>query len=274
MNHIQQAGEIGRSAGYRYEDIIVNEINNNPYGIIAHNIIHTILNNELYLYLQGNFNVYAEKVPSRVVDRFDFEKKTSPKADIRINFKNQTAHYRFGISIKSSSANIQVQITNVDNFKRACELKGLNLSENIYIGLSKFCGFGQYKLNEEEQENLIQGDRNRWLISELSKNEQMEIEEFFNTNQKEITEIVLKEGTALEEYFADYYLVNNSEYSKTGQIDFCIKPMSEVIDKSIEKGGYKTTPKGSFHIGSITVQMKGSGKGEAYHGLQFNKSGC
>ncbi len=83
--------------------------------------------------------------------------------------------------------------------------------------------------------------------------------------------MVLKEGTAKEEFFADYYLVNSSEYSKTNIVNFCIKPMSKVIEVSITKGGYKITQKGSFHIGSITVQMKGSGKGEAYHGLQFNK---
>jgi hypothetical protein len=271
MNHIQEAGEIGRSAGYSYEDLILNEINCNQNGDIAQNIIQEIIENEK---LDNSFKVCAEKMPSRVVDRFNFEKKTSPKADIRINFKNQTVHYRFGISIKSSNANIQVQITNVDNFKRACEFKKLTFSENSYIALSKFCGFGKYKPNEEEKEILKQGKRNRWLIPELTEIEQLEIKNFFNSNQKEITEIVLKEGTALEEYFADYYLVNNSEYSKTGKVDFCIKPMSEVIENSLAKGKYKVTEKGSFHVGSITVQMKGSGKGEAYHGLQFNKSGC
>ncbi|EJF06143.1 Restriction endonuclease, type II, HinP1I [Thiovulum sp. ES] len=203
-----------------------------------------------------------------------FGKKTSPKADIRVNFKNDSTHYRFGISIKSSSANIQVQITNVDNFRIACEFKGLDFSDLLYIGLSKFCGFGEYKPTEEQKEKLLQGNRDRWLINELEEIEQREIEKFFNKNQKSISELVLKEGTALEEFFADYYLVNRNEYSKTGDVDFCIEPISEVIDNSIAKNGYKTTPKGSFHIGSITVQMKGSGKGEAYHGLQFNKKGC
>jgi hypothetical protein len=272
MNHIQQAGETGRSAGYRYEDVILNAINCNQSEDIAQKVIKTIAEKEELDI--SKFNICAEKMPSRVVDRFDNSKKTSPKADIRVNFKNSSHHYYFGISIKSSSANIQVQITNVDNFRRACEFKGLNFSENLYIGLSKFCGFGEYKPTDKQKSSLIQGRRDRWLINELEESEQKEIEEFFNKNQKAISELVLKEGTALEEFFADYYLVNNNEFSRTGIIDFCIKPMSEVIDKSISKGGYKTTPKGSFHIGSITAQMKGSGKGEAKHGLQFNKSGC
>jgi hypothetical protein len=272
LNKIQQAGETGRSAGYGFEDLILNEINCNLNGKIAQQIVTTIAKDKKINL--NNFNICAEKMPSKVIDRFDNSKKTSPKADIRINFKNQNEHFRFGISIKSSNISIQVQITNIDNFKIACENKNLEFSDLLYISLSKFCGFGEYKPTKEEQKTLKQGDRNRWLIQELEENEQKEIELFFNQNQEEITKLVLKEGTALEEFFADYYLVNNSKFSATGKVDFCIKNIDEVIQNSIQKSCYKVTDKGSFHIGSVTVQMKGSGKGEAYHGFQFNKSGC
>lgn len=274
MNHIQQAGEDGRSAGYGYEDIILNAINCNLNGEIAQKVINTISQNENLDI--STFHICAEKMPSKVIDRFQNTKKTSPKADIRINFRNNEENYSFGISIKSSNISIQVQITNIDNFKRACISQSLDFSEDLYVGLSKFCGFGQYKPTDEEKINLIQGERDRWLIPELNQNEQIAIQNFFTENQEFVTKLVLKEGTALEEFFADYYLVNNTKYSQTQEVNFCIKPMSEVIQKSLNKGGYTVTEKGSFHIGSVTVQMKGSGgrSTEAYHGFQFNKSGC
>lgn len=272
MNYIQQAGEDGRSAGYGYEDIILNAINCNINGEIAQEIISVIAENEnLDLSL---FDICAEKMPSKVLDRFDENKKTSPKADIRINFRNNDNSYSFGISIKSSNSNIQVQITNVNNFERACVNEDIEFSETLYIALSKFCGFGDYKPTGLQSLSLMQGNRDRWLIPELEEDEQSAIKDFFTDNQEFVTRLVLEEGTALEEYFADYYLVNNNEFSKTGEVDFCIKHISEVIEDSKDKGSYKVTKSGSFHIGSVTVQMKGSGKGEAYHGLQFNKRGC
>jgi len=271
LNSIQKAGEIGRSAGYSYEDIILNKIQNNVNGQIAQKIIKTIVEKEsLNLY---NYKIFVEKMPKSVQDRFE-DRKTSPKADIKIIFHNSQNIYVFGISLKSSSANIQVQITNVKNFKQICINKGLFFSDKLEIALSKFSGFGEHKPQEEIKDKLKQGQRDRLLITELNDNEQKEIEEFFNINQKVITEIVLKEGSALKEYFADYYLVNNSEFSKTNTVDFCIKHIDEVIQDSIQKSNYQVTKNGSFHIGSITVQMKGSGEGEAYHGLQFKKKGC
>ena len=97
------------------------------------------------------------------------------------------------------------------------------------------------------------------------------IEEFFSKNQKQITEIVLQKWSSDENYWADYYLVNKSEYSKTGIIDLDLDNIDNVIDRCINKWSYVVTKNGSFHLWWLTIQMKWSWKGESYHWLQFNK---
>ena len=108
------------------------------------------------------------------------------------------------------------------------------------------------------------------MIQELTDNERNLINRFFTTNQRKITEIVLKEWFSEEYYFADYYLVNKNEYSSTKNVDIYIENMNIVIDKSLETW-YSETIQWSFHIWNITVQMKWSWKKEAFHWLQFNK---
>ncbi|EJF06141.1 hypothetical protein ThvES_00017930 [Thiovulum sp. ES] len=46
MNHIEKAGETGRSAGYGYEDVILNAINCNQSENIAQKVIKTVAQKE------------------------------------------------------------------------------------------------------------------------------------------------------------------------------------------------------------------------------------
>lgn len=124
----------------------------------------------------------------------------------------------------------------------------------------------------EQQETLAQGHRERWLYHELTEDEQYAINEFFTLNQKKVISIVLREGSSYPMYFADYYIVNKVSYSETPLVDICIQDMQTVIDNSCT--GFHPTEAGSFHIGKVTAQMKGSGSGKAYHGFQLNKKGC
>lgn len=260
---LQNAGENGRSSGYAFEDIIKEEINNRT--ISGESIIKYILEKENIQY--KNAVVEAVKTPKNVEDILG-GRKVPPKADIFLVVNDQ----KIGISIKSSPANIQVQITNVDRFRKICKFNGLIFSDELYIALCKFCGWETYKPSPIEALELEQGRRERWLYHELTNNEQLEIKKFFTINEKKVISIVLKEGSSDPMYFADYYIVNKVAYSQSPIIDICIKSMEDVINQSAT--GFIPTKNGSFHVGRITVQMKGSGKGKAYHGLQFNKRGC
>jgi len=260
---LQNAGENGRSSGYKFEDIIKDEINNRT--AIGKSIINYILQKENIL--NKNLTVKAVKTPKNVEDALG-GRKIPPKADIFLIVDDR----KIGISIKSSPASIQVQITNVDRFKKVCEFNGLIFPDELYIALCKFCGWETYKPTPTEALELEQGRRERWLYYELTNNEQLSIKNFFTINEKKVISIVLKEGSSDPMYFADYYIVNKVAYSQSPTIDICIKSMKDVINESTT--GFSPTKNGSFHVGKITVQMKGSGKGKAYHGFQFNKKGC
>lgn len=265
-----ESGERGRHSGYKFEDVIRDEINRKTEN--GEKIIKYILMSE-NIFPCKEFSYKAEKSPSKVKNVITGERNASPKADIIVEIEVDGSYcIRRGISLKSSHNSVQVQITNVDSFKITCEYYGINMDKNTYIGLCKFCGWGKYKPSNEEKKKLKQGHRDRWLFYELDEEEQKAIEKFFTTNAKEIIEIILKKGNTSTEYYADYYLVNLEEYSSTGKIDFCIKNIEEVIKGSI--GPFKITKEGSFHLGKITIQMKGSGEGESKHNLQFNKKGC
>lgn len=290
---------------YWYEDIIVELINNYKTEREWYKVVEYIAN-DLWIDNFEDYKIYSKKAPKNVKNRFGWQKKP-PKTDIHIIFEKDDLIIRKWISIKSSSWSIQVQITNVKNFREIIENNWIEFTDELYIWLSKFCWFWDYKpskllienknnlselqklcLNKLEEKTKIsktdiecinclnnlfwleQWRRNRWLINELTDNERNIIKNFFNYNQKKITEIVLKEWFSEEEYFADYYLVNKNEYSSTQVVDIYIKNMDEVISESC-LNWYKETENWSFHIWNITVQMKWSWKNEAFHWLQFNK---
>lgn len=294
-----------RSNWYWYEDIIVELINNYKTERKWYKIVEYIAN-DLWINNFESYKIYSIKAPKNVKNRFGWQKKP-PKADAHIIFEKDNLIIKKWISIKSSSWSIQVQITNVKNFREIIENNWIEFSDELYVWLSKFCWFWDYKPSKlliEDRNNLSewqrlcldkldektkisktdiecinclnnlfwleQWRRNRWLINELTDNERNIIKNFFNNNQKKITEIVLKEWFSEEEYFADYYLVNKNEYSSTQIVDIYIKNMDEVISESC-LNWYKETENWSFHIWNITVQMKWSWKNEAFHWLQFNK---
>ena len=297
--------ENGRFHWYWYEDVIVELINNYKKEKEWYKVVSFIAN-DLWINDFESYDIFAEKAPRNVINRFWWQAKP-PKSDLHIVFKKWNIVIKKWISIKSSNWSIQVQITNVKNFKEIMENNWISFSNELYIWLSKFCWFWEYKpskqlisndssLSEQEMEclnilntktkisksdkccidcltklfNLKQWRRNRWLIQELTDNERNLIKIFFTDNQKKIAEIVLKEWFSEEFYFADYYLVNNNEYSNSQIVDIYIENMDKVIVKSLETW-YSETPQWSFHIWNITVQMKWSWKNEAFHWLQFNK---
>lgn len=279
MTDLIRAWENWRSSGYSYEDIIVTLINDYLINSKWMQIILFITQDLCLSY--NDYEIWAEKCPKTVEDVFyhwTWASKKPPKADIHIYFKNKITGSSFfkWISIKSSNISIQVLITNVDSFLLVCKWYGItNISDIVKQWLYKFCGYGKFKpslmLSKQEKEKLQQWDRERWLIQELTDEERVAIKNFFTEHQLLITEIVLQKGSSSQAYWADYYLVNKVKYSLAGEIDFDIDTMQNVIKRCTESS-YIETEKWSFHIWKITVQMKWSGKWEAYHWLQFNKS--
>lgn len=274
MTDLVFAWENWRFSWYKYEDVIVKLINDHCNKWL---MIVSFIANDIWIDINEYFFI-AETCPKTVEDVIMWGRKP-PKADMILYFTNKTTWkiIERWVSIKSSNISIQVLITNVTAFLAVCEWYWIDVSDTkLRVWLSKFCGFWQYKpsliLQPYEIELLEQWHRDRWLIHELEADERASIHYFFEKNQKIITEIVLMKWSWREKYWADYYLVNNNKFSDTWIVDFKIDNMENVINRTISKW-YTETSQWSFHIGYITVQMKWSWKWEAYHWLQFNKSG-
>jgi len=276
MTDLIFAWENWRKKWYDFEDLIVELINDYHNNKNWKKIVYFIAN-DLWIENVEDYNVFAEKCPKSVKDAFSDSKKP-PKADAHIYYENKKTWEKIKkwISIKSSNISIQVLITNVNAFLNVCRSYEIQIPELLDIALSKFCGFGNYKpslmLPREKITNLVQWDRDRWLVYELEKKEQDVMENFFNENQKKISEIVLKKWSWEEEYWVDYYVANKNKYSDTWIVDVELDNITNIIDRSIKLWWYITTIKWSFHLWSLTVQMKWSWKWESYHWLQFNKS--
>lgn len=274
MTDLVIAWENWRSSWYNYEDVIIDLINNKDERWLK---IVEFISNDTCISLD-EYIFRAIKSPKTVEDAVLNWRKKPPKADAILYFENiKTGNIIIrGISIKSSNINIQVLITNVKMFLDVCKWYWLDISnEYLEMGLSKFCWYWKYKpslvLKNEDIKKLKQWNRDRRLIQELSENERLTIKNFFNLNQRPITEIILKKGSWPKEYRADYYLVNKTKYSATQIVDFKIDNIENIINRSMDIC-YNETKQWSFHIWHLTVQMKGSWKWEAYHWLQFNKA--
>lgn len=274
MTDLVLAWENWRSSWYNYEDVIIGLINNKDKRWLE--IVEFISTDSGINLVEYKFR--AKKTPKTVEDAVLYWRKKPPKADAILYFENiKTGSIIMkGISIKSSNISIQVLISNVKMFLDVCEWYWLDISnEYLEKGLSKFCWYWKYKpslvLNNEDLQKLKQWHRERRLIQELSENERLAIKNFFNENQKPITEIILKKWSWSKEYRADYYLVNKTKYSATQVVDFKIDNIENIINRSMNIW-YNETKQWSFHIGHITVQMKWSWDWEAYHWLQFNKA--
>jgi hypothetical protein len=200
-------------------------------------------------------------------------KKTTPKVDVILDFEK--------FSLKNSTGSTQIQICSFENFNTLFNVPG-----DVEIGLRKFLGAFKelysktnYKNNPEFFEEFC---RERFSTGGLCPKDELrrsrlktdnikeidKVIEWIDENKQEIIKFIFSTGFASEEKYHSNKLVYVRVKNCLDQID--IIDISKIIEKSADWPISIANKKTVIKIGPITLQMKGSGTGSAYHSLQFN----
>ena len=176
-----------------------------------------------------------------------------------------------------SSASIQIMVTALHKF-----LESYNADEDtrnafkLFLGLSN--GFGKLlKENKIKESDLNYNDelrRQRVKFSSLSQYSRDAILSFLNKNKRDIVDIVVRRGWADDSKdFANKMIwCDSSVHQKSDVEHLCLFDSEEVINTICEYDWEVRPRQTVLYLGPLTLQMKGSGKGEAYHYPQFNCS--
>lgn len=230
-------GEIARSNGLNFEDIIVDYYNNNNENklLLLNKIkeqfgydIETIRDGKLYKYDQNK----VESINS---------KKTTRKADIYYKYND----IHIGISVKMSNKGTQLQIISLEIFKLFLKYHNIILEDDIENSLKSFLG--------------IDIEKRLWL-HQLSKIQQEKIISFLSLHKSLILQLIYCDGLCKHQNDkASLFIFNNSYYTKTKEINPVILSYKDILDKLI--GDVSITKNGNLQLcNQIGLQRKGSGK--------------
>lgn len=218
---------------------------------------------------------YSGKEPEKCMDVWG-EKKTMPKTDAIVGGYNYSIK-----NPKAKSTSTQVQVCSVDRF---CRL--FNISGELKTAFDQFFGnHGYFKdkvLFKEHCKNVWNIDvnkldsnleirRNRLLFNNVTNNQK--IVEWFKNNTRDVLEFVFKSSfndPSNADVIANRIcwtekqdcILTRQEYD----IDLLIKDIMSQATIFVRES------QSVIEIGPVTLQMKGSGKGRAYHNMQFNAS--
>lgn len=267
-------GEVARKNGEIFEEktaLLINNSEDEKAKLILK------LKNDSRL-LKYSFNYLMRNSRIEVINRSKVNgiigRKTTSKADIWFIIDD----IKIGISLKMSESGTQLQVIPLLNFIGYMEYNNVNISECVITGLKKFCGIIKpnneelVKLNESRSER--NKNKSRYWMNELFKNEQDEILSFLNNNKDLILRLILKEGLCSEpEYMADYFILNKSDFTKTGKISLEYLSYDDML-KYFTEGDCIITNNNSLEISKhIGLQRKGSGSGASKNSLQFKDRG-
>lgn len=248
-------GETARLNGDKFECIMKNFYNNNPKDICE----------RINIECNGKFHVYNNKKVKSI-----HTKLTTRKADIFYETESQ----KITFSVKMTNNGSQLQIISLANFIKCVEYYNhVKMDTETKIAFEKFLGLQSPTDQELEDFKRKRSKRNknkkRFWMNELPKNEQKNILDYIKKNYDTIMEIIFKYGCCLEdENKAEYFIFNDTYYTKTGEIKPKIFTWEELYNFFIPD--VKITKHGSLQLNKyIGIQMKGSGKGSSYHCIQF-----
>lgn len=198
----------------------------------------------------GKFFVYDKKKVESI-----YSKKTTRKADIYY----ETEKYKIGISVKMSNRGTQLQIVSLCNFilyLKNNDIKMTTYQEEIF---KKFLG--------------IKPATKRWFFNELEEKDGNEIIKFLHDSYDIIINFILSESMCKNKSdMAEFFIINNSYYTKTKKISPIIYNLEEMV--KLVSGTPKITKSGNLELSScIGLQRKGSGKGTSAECLQFKDRG-
>ena len=254
------SGEEGRSSGLEYEVSLVKKF--------------------------GGETFTNEKVKSLC------RKLTTRKADIKIN--NTIISVK---NPKASSTSTQVQVCPYSTFK--CYFP--NIPSSVEYSLRSFVGdFTDNRKGKENKDHFFMlceivgiKDPQNTLSSEelrrvrvdsfsLGKDNCDTVVEWLHKNREEIYRFIFQDGvmhSSLERPTKLWWSHKKNDLANISKFD-----MSDILERARnikktevrfrDEGGKGKLQKGGtvIQVGAITLQMKGSGKGSAYHNLQFNCS--
>lgn len=242
----KKSGEMGRCEGYRYEK-------------------------ELAAALNRLFPDIAREAEQSVLSRFDGYKTTS-KADIVINEEP--------CSIKNpgrSSSSIQIMVTSAENFFLSLGTNAETMNSfRLFFGLHE--GFPDLLRENKIENHRLSYDselrRQRLKFSSLPSGAQKSLLSFLNKNKRDIVEVVFRQGWAKESkhHASKMIWCDSSAAGKSSVDNLCLFDMGEVIEKICQHTWQVRKSETVIELGPLTLQMKGSGKGRAYHYPQFNTS--
>ena len=210
------------------------------------------------------------------------EKITKSKADL-LNGSN-----RFSVkNPKSENTSIQVQVCSANRFNRL-----FNPPENVKIALNQFVGNHSKLLTIEgykRNPKALQEACADWNISTINLSNTQELNrgrlltnniasisdliDWLNNNVEEIYRFVLStsfNNPSNTNVIANKIWWARKKNDENSVVEFDIE---EIITKAKNNATVSVRDsKSVICIGPITLQMKGSGKGAAYHNMQFNLS--
>ena len=313
-NHANQidAGIKGRIKGHSFENSVTKEINrlqyfsclnfnttNNPhifYGNPANILISYICNNRnttalsCKAYWLGGLataNVGEHIVNSRG------EIVTGSKSDIllEITYVNGDSE-RIGVSVKSCKNNAQLALMTAASFCNMLRNYGITVSLDAEIGLKMFCGVDEYSPKSgyipKDVSNIPENRTarlERWFWEELSTPVQNEWKYIFNSNQIEITKMLLQKANAYktDDYPPMFVLHECIKHESMNECTTAVLSIDELAsysnkydgfgikEQTIKKGKYKGVDLAVHHYPHFGfIQFQPIGNKQNFSELQFN----
>ena len=229
---------------------------------------------------------HGGREPDRQKDLWN-EKPTTPKTDSinpdgnRYSIKNPGKPW----------TSTQIQLCSVERFCRRFGIKGsLRTSFDMFFGSDKsLLGMKTYKNNSKNFKSVC---KTAWKVDTKNLCAESEIRrcrlnadnvkgmknivKWFKKNIKEVTKFVLSESfnntnntDVIPNKMAWATIKGDIDSIRVFDIDKILKKVASL--KSSEKCYIKDS-KTVIRVGILDLQMKGSGKGSIYHGMQFNCS--
>ena len=212
------------------------------------------------------------------------ERKTKSKTDVL------NSEYNYSVkNPESSSQSTQIQVCTVERF---CKL--FNVTGELKVKFDQFFGNNpeffkgpKYKqLFENHCRNVWNIDpstldpqkevrRNRLLFSSIQNNK--ELLDWFQNNIQSVLKFVFKTSfndPKNTDLIANRILWVKEKNNYGSRVEIDIDPLiKNIVSKSgVSIRDHKKHGQSVIEIGPVTLQMKGSGTGKAYHHMQFNAS--
>ncbi len=274
----ENSGRKAQQDGEKVKNLLSNELSYSSGGTPSASLIA----------LSNFLNIKMEDIKSVNTKAHSDGRVKCAKSDLRVSILNSldlaSPHQ---ISLKSTFSKTQVAVHSVNSFEihlKNLKNKKIILPNDVKYFLTYFSN-SKVLPNGPKAEHDESKRRERFSVDEINnfnKNLLEEAVKFFKGNAKQILFFLISQGSE----------VNQSNFANL--LAFCDKKLNNLIFvdigkligvavKNSEKNNYFCVPNKprknagittiSLYDGLITLQMKGSGKGAAYHNLQFNISG-